>query len=119
MQLTGQAVQHAAFGKGVVTEQKNNIITVSFSQGEKRFVYPDAFKKFLTLNNEQAAEKVGDPAVTAVIHSSSAARARASMRRRITGAECFFCCFIIFTSPHPMPPPGQVFLVRLPRTLPY
>ncbi len=58
MQLTGQAVQHAAFGRGVVTDQRDNIITVSFSQGEKRFVYPDAFKKFLTLNNEKAAEKV-------------------------------------------------------------
>lgn len=60
MQLTGQAVQHAAFGKGVVTEQKDNIIIVSFSQGEKRFIYPDAFTKFLTLSNEQAAEKVDE-----------------------------------------------------------
>ena len=58
MQLMGQAVQHTAFGKGVVTEQKGNIITVQFSQGEKRFLYPDAFQKFLTLRDEQAAETV-------------------------------------------------------------
>ena len=59
MQLTGQAVKHTAFGKGIVTGQEDNIIIVSFPQGEKRFLYPDAFRKFLTFHNQQAAEQVG------------------------------------------------------------
>ena len=58
MQLTGQAVKHTAFGKGIVTGQEDHIIIVTFPQGEKRFLYPDAFQKFLTLHNEEAAEQV-------------------------------------------------------------
>ena len=60
MQLTGQAVKHAVFGKGVVTGQEGNVVTVTFSQGEKRFLYPDAFQKFLTLIDENASEKVDE-----------------------------------------------------------
>lgn len=58
MQLTGQAVKHTAFGKGIVTGQEDHVIIVTFPQGEKRFLYPDAFQKFLTLHNEEAAEQV-------------------------------------------------------------
>lgn len=58
MQLMGQSVKHKVFGKGVVTEQENHVVTVTFSQGEKRFLYPDAFEKFLTLSDETAAERI-------------------------------------------------------------
>lgn len=51
MQLIGQAVCHGIFGKGIVTDCGNNILTIYFSQGEKKFIYPDAFSKHLTLQN--------------------------------------------------------------------
>lgn len=52
MQIIGKAVKHGSFGQGIVTAQAENKITVCFSQGEKNFLYPDAFSKFLFLKDE-------------------------------------------------------------------
>lgn len=54
MELTGQAVKHAVFGKGIVTGQASHTITVAFPEGEKRFLYPEAFEQYLTLKSERA-----------------------------------------------------------------
>ena len=51
MELRSQAVKHAAFGKGIITEVSGNTITVCFAQGEKRFPCPDAFSHHLTLKD--------------------------------------------------------------------
>jgi hypothetical protein len=40
----GVTVQHIKFGTGKVIELKGEFITVDFEQGEKRFVFPDAFE---------------------------------------------------------------------------
>ena len=58
MQLIGQPVKHITFGKGVVTDWSDRVITVCFNGGEKRFIYPDAFSDFLTLKNSDAQKKV-------------------------------------------------------------
>ena len=42
MQLIGQAIRHETFGKGVVTDCGEHTLTVCFSSGDKRFLYPDA-----------------------------------------------------------------------------
>lgn len=61
MQLTGQTVTHDIFGTGVVTAQEGHSVTVKFEEkGEKRFIYPDAFKKHLTMQNHEAKEKIED-----------------------------------------------------------
>ena len=60
MQLLGQPVRHNAFGTGVITGLSGNIITIDFAQGEKRFQYPDAFSRFLTLKDElERQERLG------------------------------------------------------------
>ena len=51
MELRSQAVKHAAFGKGIITEVSGNTITVCFAQGEKKFPCPDAFIHHLTLKD--------------------------------------------------------------------
>lgn len=58
MQLIGQAVKHSAFGKGVVTGRDDGTITICFPAGEKKFLYPDAFSKFLTLKNDDLQAQV-------------------------------------------------------------
>ena len=58
MQLVGQTVRHKAFGSGIVVDCSDNIVTISFPQGDKRFVYPDAFTKFLLLKNKSAQNKM-------------------------------------------------------------
>ena len=35
MKLEGKAIQHVKFGKGIVKEQKEQYITIIFSNGEK------------------------------------------------------------------------------------
>lgn len=44
-------VVHKTFGEGTVTEHIGNYITVKFATAEKKFVYPDAFDRFLSLEN--------------------------------------------------------------------
>ncbi len=51
MQLVGQPVKHISFGKGIITDLSSDMVTVHFSQGEKKFLYPDAFSRFLTLKD--------------------------------------------------------------------
>jgi hypothetical protein len=45
-------VTHKTFGEGIVTNHEGNYINVSFGGMVKRFVYPDAFDKFLTIDDE-------------------------------------------------------------------
>ncbi|HZK87386.1 MAG TPA: hypothetical protein VFC40_05445 [Syntrophomonas sp.] len=47
MDLIGQAVVHQTFGEGIVINQTENVLTVSFKHEEKKFVYPNAFEGFL------------------------------------------------------------------------
>ncbi len=53
-------VTHKTFGEGIVTNHEGNYINVSFGGAVKRFVYPDAFDRFLTVDDESigAAIKV-------------------------------------------------------------
>lgn len=51
MNLIGQSIQHKAFGNGVIIDLTDNIITICFSKGEKKFIYPDAFSSYLTLKD--------------------------------------------------------------------
>lgn len=53
MELVGESVCHARFGRGQIVHVEPNRITVSFQEpyGEKRFIYPDAFECFLTVED--------------------------------------------------------------------
>ena len=60
MNLTNKKVHHRQFGDGIVTGQTMSMITVQFSEeyGEKKFLYPSAFKSFLTLNSPALSEQM-------------------------------------------------------------
>lgn len=58
MQLIGQAICHEIFGKGVVTGWDENILTVCFRDGGKKFIYPDAFSEHLTLHNSAMQREI-------------------------------------------------------------
>ena len=61
MELIGLKVKHTVFGAGIITEKEGNYITVEFPAKTTRFVYPDAFEKFI---------KADDPAVQQAINNS-------------------------------------------------
>lgn len=58
MQLEGKAISHIQFGTGIVKELREKYITVTFAQEEKKFLFPDAFLKFLILKDKDAQEKI-------------------------------------------------------------
>lgn len=51
MQLIGEAIRHHVFGPGIVTGRGDGTLTICFAEGEKKFLYPDAFSTYLTLKN--------------------------------------------------------------------
>lgn len=58
MQLIGQAIRHERFGKGVVTGCEADVLTVCFQGGDRKFIYPDAFARHLTLRDSAMQNKV-------------------------------------------------------------
>lgn len=59
MQLVGSKVIHKLFGSGVITEHTGRYITVSFAAGDKKFVYPEAFRTSM---------RAADPQLSLAIH---------------------------------------------------
>lgn len=58
MQLIGSSVKHKIFGNGKITGFEDNIVTVNFLAGEKEFLYPDAFSRFLTLPDKTKQNEI-------------------------------------------------------------
>lgn len=58
MQLAGKKLKHRVFGYGKIVKVSGNIIIVTFTSGEKRFLYPDAFSKYLTLTDTRLQKQV-------------------------------------------------------------
>src|SRR5699024_3469806 len=54
--LINKKITHTIFGKCTIIDHTDSFITVDFDDDVKKFVYPDAFSKFLTLNDENLAE---------------------------------------------------------------
>jgi len=50
--LLNKKVKHLSFGIGTIIDQGDSYIEVSFSDDNKKFIYPDAFDKFLKLEDE-------------------------------------------------------------------
>jgi hypothetical protein len=58
MNFDNLAVKHKAFGDGVVVSSEGKYLKVRFSVGEKTFVYPDIFEKFLTLADGTVSDEI-------------------------------------------------------------
>lgn len=58
MELANKQVIHQEFGKGNVIKCDDAYIKIDFPSGKKKFVFPDAFEKYLTLTNKKAAARV-------------------------------------------------------------
>lgn len=60
MKLEGKAISHIKFGEGIVKESKDNYITIQFSQGDKKFLYPNAFYKHLTFSDKVIQTRINE-----------------------------------------------------------
>ena len=60
MELIGLKVKHAVFGVGTITEKDGNYITVEFAAKTTKFVYPDAFEKFIKVEDSVVQQAIMD-----------------------------------------------------------
>ena len=60
MELIGLKVKHTAFGVGVITDLEGSYITVEFASKTSKFVYPDAFEKFLEAEHVAVQQMILD-----------------------------------------------------------
>ena len=58
MDLVNKQVIHERFGKGNVVLNSDSLIEIHFPSGNRKFVFPDAFKTHLTLIDQRAANSV-------------------------------------------------------------
>ncbi|GAB3798995.1 malate synthase [Virgibacillus kimchii] len=58
MNLLKEEITHEVFGKGDIVDQDESFITIDFKEGTKKFVYPDAFGKFITLKDQDTANSL-------------------------------------------------------------
>lgn len=58
MNLINEEVTHKVFGEGNIVGHNGSVITIDFNEQIKKFVYPDAFGKFIKLNNRNTAESL-------------------------------------------------------------
>ena len=60
MELIGLKVKHTVFGVGTITEKGGNYITVEFAAKTTKFVYPDAFEKFIKAEDSAVQQAIAD-----------------------------------------------------------
>ncbi len=77
MELIGQSVQHKTLGAGTVESSDGKYLSVRFGVGVKTFVYPAAFRDYLTATDPALAAEIGE-----ALAASDAERERAEARRR-------------------------------------
>jgi len=58
MDLVNKQVAHKIFGKGSVVGQTESHIEIHFVEGNKKFVFPDAFDMYLSLTDRRAANSI-------------------------------------------------------------
>jgi hypothetical protein len=56
MNLINEEITHKVFGEGNIVEHEESIVTIKFKKDIKKFVYPDAFGKFITLKDRSIAK---------------------------------------------------------------
>jgi len=54
--LINEEITHKVFGEGNIVDHEESIITIDFNEEIKKFVYPDAFRKYITLNDQSTAK---------------------------------------------------------------
>lgn len=92
MELIGLKVKHTVFGAGVITKMEGNYITVEFAVKTTKFVYPDAFEKYIKAEDPAVQQTIVDSIIDAKAEAEQkrqaeeAARKAAEERRRVAVA---------------------------------
>jgi hypothetical protein len=82
MDLCGEFLTHKVFGRGKILGIENGCVTVLFleSNERKKFIYPNAFGRFLVLENEKLVKQLQDYE-NEIAHSIAAAQRESEANR--------------------------------------
>lgn len=58
--MIGRTVTHISYGNGKITSVESDKVTVCFKSGEKKFIYPEAFSRFLVFTDAAEQRDVGE-----------------------------------------------------------
>jgi hypothetical protein len=74
LDLTGMTVSHKKFGEGIIERQDNGIMTIKFKGKTADFRYPDAFEKFLEIEDKTVEELIAAECLAAAQAKAESAR---------------------------------------------
>ena len=77
--LINKKIRHGKFGVGTVVEQDERSITVQFSGRISKFVYPTAFEKFISAEDEDIADAIATE-LKAISEAKEAEKAEAAAK---------------------------------------
>ena len=81
MDINGQILAHHTYGQGIVTAFDGRTVTVCFAQGEKAFLFPDAFARHLRLKDDTLQRSVQTLLTTRTRERDEALRLHAQQAR--------------------------------------
>ena len=81
MGLIGLKVKHTVFGTGVITEKDGNYIIVEFAAKNSKFVYPDAFEKFIKAEDPSVQQAIADSINDAKVAAEQKRQAEEAARK--------------------------------------
>ena len=60
MNIVNKQIKHILYGEGQIINQEANVLSIQFSEqyGTKKFIYPDAFEKYLKLSDSDIESTV-------------------------------------------------------------
>jgi hypothetical protein len=87
--MIGQAVKHNVFGTGVITVIHDSVVTICFGKEEKRFIYPDAFKKHLVFKDLAEQKRMDKMIIKKMQAKEEIRRAAQAERERQRKSENF------------------------------
>lgn len=82
MNLINKAITHKVFGEGQIVDHDDSFITVNFDEGTKKFVFPDAFGKYIKLKDEHMAQSLNKMIEKTKMHEAELKRKQEAEKQR-------------------------------------
>lgn len=82
MKLINKTITHKVFGEGQIVDHDDSFITVNFDEGTKKFVFPDAFGKYIKLKDEHMAQSLNKMIEKTKMHEAELKRKQEAEKQR-------------------------------------
>ena len=88
MNLEQSSVRHTRYGVGTVLRCEDAMITVDFPEaGEKQFVFPDAFERFLKAEDPQQAAEITEMIILKKAEEDAIRREQEALHKALAEAK--------------------------------